>query len=394
MESSENNLNLSAKNRNKVNKNNAIPKRWLITGGCGFIGVNLIERLLRDDPGAAIRVLDNLSAGSREDLARVCRFKEVPPSAAASAVAAASATPAASAVASASAAASAGACSFPAAGSSPGFSPGGVELMVGDIRNPAATECACRGVDTIVHLAANAGVASSMENPRYDCEVNVLGTFNLLEAARLNKVPRFVFASSGAPLGEQEPPIHEEKVPRPVSPYGAGKLAGEAYCSAYCRAYGIKTIALRFGNVYGPRSKHKSSVVAKFIRRALAGEPLEIYGDGNQTRDFVYIRDLVEAIVLAAKSNLGGEIFQIATYRETTVQELTDQLVALLQHFLPDLRVTVAHGQKRPGDVVRNYSDITKARRLLGFEPRYDLEKGLKETISWYLNLQINHPEN
>jgi len=323
-------------------------KRWLITGGCGFIGINLIERILRDEPGAAIRVLDNLSVGEREDLAQVCQFQEVPLSAM-------------------------------------DVHAGGVELVIGDVRDAVAMEDVCRGADIIVHLAANAGVAQSMENPRFDCEANVIGTFNMLEAARLNKVSNFIFASSGAPLGEQEPPIHEEKVPRPVSPYGAGKLAGEAYCSAYYHAYGIKTVILRFGNVYGPRSKHKSSVVAKFIKNALNGELLEVYGDGNQTRDFIYIKDLVEAIILAARSNLGGEVFQIATYRETTVKELTGQLVTLLKQAVPNLEVNVYYGEKRPGDVIRNYSDISKARRLLGFEPRYDLERGLKETIAWYL---------
>lgn len=266
--------------------------------------------------------------------------------------------------------------------------PGGVELIVGDIRDVVVTNCACRGVDIVVHLAANTGVASSVKDPRLDCEINVLGTLNLLEAARQNGVSTFVFASSGAPLGEQEPPVHEEKVPRPVSPYGAGKLAGEAYCSAYYRTYGIKTIILRFGNVYGPRSNHKSSVVAKFIKQAIAGEPLEIYGDGNQTRDFIYIDDLVEAIILAAKSNLGGEIFQIATYRETTINELTESLVKLFKEMLPGSQINILYGQKRLGDVRRNYSDITKSRRLLGFEPRFDLEKGLRETIAWFLNLK------
>ena len=139
----------------------------------------------------------------------------------------------------------------------------------------------------------------SVENPRLDMECNVIGTLNMLEGARMHKVKRFIFASSGAPIGECEPPIHEEMAPHPVSPYGASKLAGEGYCSAYFRTFDVETIALRFGNVYGPGSGHKNSVVAKFIRQAMQGETLEIYGDGKQTRDFIYIDDLIQAICLA-----------------------------------------------------------------------------------------------
>ena len=132
---------------------------------------------------------------------------------------------------------------------------------------------------------------------------------------------RFVFASSGAPVGEVKLPIHEELAPHPVSPYGASKLAGEGYCSAYYRTYGLETVALRFGNVYGPGSTHKGSVVAKFIRQALAGETLEIYGDGTQTRDFIYVDDLIKAIWQASRvPNIGGEESQIATNRETTLE--------------------------------------------------------------------------
>ncbi|MBO8132160.1 MAG: GDP-mannose 4,6-dehydratase [Candidatus Marinimicrobia bacterium] len=325
-------------------------RSWLITGGCGFIGTNLIAALLEENPLTKIRVLDNLSVGQKDDLAKVCNdFLETPVDAISS-------------------------------------NPRGVELVIGDVREADFVSKTCKGIDIIVHLAANSGVASSVENPRLDCEVNVIGTLNLLEAARHNNVQKFIFASSGAPLGEQEPPIHEQKVPRPVSPYGASKLAGEGYCSAYYRTFGLSTIALRFGNVYGPRSKHKSSVVAKFIQQALRGEVLEIYGDGQQTRDFIYIKDLVKAIRLAADSDVGGEVFQIATYRETTVNELTEQLTALLRKKLPQLDIRVNYGSERLGDVKRNYSDISKARKILGFQPQYDLRKGLEETIDWFLS--------
>ncbi|MFA5371212.1 MAG: NAD-dependent epimerase/dehydratase family protein, partial [Sideroxydans sp.] len=191
--------------------------------------------------------------------------------------------------------------------------------------------------------------------------------------------------SSGAPAGEVEPPIHEELPPHPVSPYGASKLAGEGYCSAYKRTFGIDTVMLRFGNVYGPGSVHKSSVVAKFVRRALAGEALEIYGDGTQTRDFIYIDDLIDAVLLAATvQGIGGEAFQIATSRETTVGEMAEKLVTSLKVVgVPDVRLVNA--EIRLGDVKRNFSDTTKAKHRLGWQAKIELDEGLHKTVSYFL---------
>ena len=190
----------------------------LVTGGCGFIGVNLIYQLLCTASNR-VRVIDNLSVGKREDMERVGEFIELMESEIED---------------------------FPAHK---------LELVVGDIRDEDLAVKACRGMDAVVHLAANTGVIPSIEDPRGDCTTNVLGTLNCLEAARKNGVKRFVFASSGAPLGEQEPPIHEGMVPRPISPYGASKLCGKAYCSAFHGSFGVETVALRFGNVYGPYSQ-------------------------------------------------------------------------------------------------------------------------------------------
>ena len=267
--------------------------RWLVTGGLGFIGRNLIDDLVKEG-GHFVRIVDNLKVGSREDLANVCSFTEV----------------------------DATDIAIHENGAH------GVELIVGDIMDANLALKVCKGFDVIVHLAANTGVAPSVQNPRMDCETNVLGTLNYLEAARHCGVSRFVFASSGAPAGEVEPPIHEEMPAHPVSPYGASKLAGEGYCSAYFRTFGVETVCLRFGNVYGPLSGKKDSVVAKFIKQALAGEVLEIYGDGRQTRDFIYVKDLIGAILSAAtKPGIGGEIFQIATSKETTVSEMLEILL-------------------------------------------------------------------
>jgi UDP-glucose 4-epimerase len=344
-------------------------KNWLITGGCGFIGTALISKILEEYPDDKVRVLDNLSVGTRQDLEAVVRGRNTEdrgPKAEDGG-------------------------RWPEDWRVDGLSSvvchpsSGVRLIVGDIRDGEVAKEVCRGADVIVHLAANTGVIPSIEDPMADCMANVIGTVNFLEAARKNGVKRFVFASSGAPLGEQEPPIHEEMVARPVSPYGASKLCGEAYCSAYYHSFGLETVALRFGNVYGPRSTHKGSVVAKFIKNILAGKPLTIYGDGQQTRDFIYIEDLVNAILLALeRPNVGGEVFQIATHREHTVGEVAEVLNRLAQKHL-GRKSKIVYEKERKGEVRRNYSDISKARRMLGFEPKWELEAGLEATFNWFL---------
>lgn len=295
------------------------------------------------NPDTSIRILDNLSVGSKKDLLEVISSVE----------------------------------------KALETTPSNIELVEGDIRDVDTCVKSCDNVDVIIHLAANTGVAPSVENPRSDMESNVIGIFNMLEAARKCLISKFIFASSGAPLGEVTPPIHEGLAPRPVSPYGASKLAGEAYCSAYYRTFGIKTITLRFGNVYGPLSKHKNSIVAKFFKAAFDGETLEIYGDGSQTRDFIYIDDLIQAIMLSISSDIGGEVFQIATHRETTVNEITAKIASILDKEA-GINVHVKHGEPRLGDVRRNYSDISKAREMLGFEPLFDIDSGLERTFHYY----------
>jgi UDP-glucose 4-epimerase len=323
---------------------------WLVTGGCGFLGTSLIRSLM-DEGGHGVRVVDNLTVGDRDDLAVAADFVEGDPEA-----------------------------------PGPMDSDGPVELLVGDITDEDLALRAAQGADVIVHLAANTGVMPSVEDPRADCRANVFGTLNYLEAARHNGVGRFVFASSGGTvIGEVEPPIHEEMAPHPVAPYGASKLAGEGYCSAYFQTFDIGTVALRFGNVYGPLSGHKNSVVARFIKRATSGEALEIYGDGTQTRDFIYIGDLIRAIRLSATTEgVGGETFQIATNAETTVREIADRLIpALAEAGIED--VEVRHTDARRGEVRRNFADTSKAKRLLGWQAEMDLDEGLRRTVAWFM---------
>jgi len=299
---------------------------YLVTGGCGFIGVNLVVQLVRR--GHSVRVLDNLSTGNREDLDQ-----------------------------------------------------SQVELHVGDIRDSSAVSKACQGVDTVVHLAAHTRVVDSVSNPDLNFEINAVGTMNVLQACRATGVKKFIFASTGgAILGEQEPPVHEGMVPRPVSPYGASKLAGEAYCSAFYGSYGLNTVMLRFSNVYGPFSYHKGSVVAQFFRDLMQKRPLVVYGDGQQTRDFVYVDDLVSAILLADAANTPSEVFQIASGRETSIRTLLETM----QKVLPEMTFEVRYEPARVGEIRRNYANIDKARRMIGFDPKTSLEEGLANTWRWF----------
>jgi UDP-glucose 4-epimerase len=319
---------------------------WVITGGCGFIGLSLISKLIKDKSNF-IRIVDNLTTGTKKDLSAIFDFSET------------------------------------TINNISGFK--NVELIVGDILDESLAVKVTKNADVIIHLAANTGVGPSVENPRADLMANVVGTFNYLEAARINSVRKFVFASSGAPAGEVEPPIHEELAPHPVSPYGASKLAGEGYCSAYYKSFNLETVILRFGNVYGPGSLHKSSIVAKFIRQAINKETIEIYGDGSQTRDFIYIDDLINALSLAViTDNIGGETFQIASNQETTVGEITNMLVHVLQdNGIFDINVT--NGEVRLGDVKRNYSDTSKAKNRLGWQPVMGQKEGLEMTVRSFL---------
>jgi UDP-glucose 4-epimerase len=298
--------------------------RVLVTGGAGFVGVNLAPVLA--DLGLATRCFDDFTTGRRAD---------------------------------------AEAASYD-------------EIVEGDVRDLRALTEATHGCTQVVHLAAQAGVPTSVADPLADCDLNVRGTLHALLAARDAEVQGFVFASSSAPLGEITPPAHEGVVPRPTSPYGASKLAGEAYCSAFAGSYGVPTVALRFSNVYGPFSYHKGSVVAAFCKRALAGEPLVVHGDGSQTRDFVFVEDLCLGIAAAVTRGGRGLVAHLGSGTETTVLELAQQVGDRVGG------VSIEHRPTRAGDVVRSFSDISLARQVLGYAPRVSLGEGLDRTVAWF----------
>jgi UDP-glucose 4-epimerase len=299
--------------------------RVLVTGGAGFIGANLLRQL---DSSHDVRVLDNLVRGSR-DLLPADRD---------------------------------------------------IDVVVGDIRDPEAVKRAMAGMDLVIHLAAFGSVVESVSDPVENFEINVRGTFEMLRGAADAGVERFVFASTGgAIMGDQEPPIDERSLPWPISPYGASKLCGEAYMHAFAGSLGIRPVALRFANVYGPYSAHKKGVITRFIRAALAGGTFEIFGDGQASRDFLHVDDLCRGILAAADSELSDAVLHLASEKETTINELARLILDLVGS-----DVEIVHHPKRPGEVERNFARADRAREVLGWEPRLSLREGMAGTIEWF----------
>jgi UDP-glucose 4-epimerase len=245
---------------------------------------------------------------------------------------------------------------------------------------------AMEGCTYVVSLAAQAGVLPSLEDPYYDMDLNVKGVINILSSAVDLGVKKVVHASSNALLGEGKLPLNEERVPQPLSPYGASKLAGEGYLSAWAASYGLNTIALRFSSVYGPKSTHKGSAIAKFIKQIMDSEQVEIWGDGSQTRDLVYIKDIANAIYLSMITNLPNkyEVIHIGTGEEICIEEVFN---LIYQKFLDrgyEPKVAI-HIDWKPGEIRKNWSSIDKARKILGFEPLDSFEVNIEKTIEWFI---------
>jgi UDP-glucose 4-epimerase len=260
--------------------------------------------------------------------------------------------------------------------------PPDVELLEGDIRDPAAVAEAMAGATAVVHLAAAGSVVESVASPWENFEVNVRGTLTVLDGARHAGVERIVLASTGGALmGNAPGPVDEESVPRPLSPYGASKAAAEAYASAYAGSYGLRTISLRFANLYGPFSGHKKGVVTAFFRALDAGRPLVVHGDGRASRDFMHVADICAAIELALEADVpGGTSLHLATGVETSIDELAD----LCREVAGRPGHPVEHRDRRVGEVERNVGSYRRAEQLLGFRPAVALRDGLADTWSWY----------
>jgi len=310
----------------------------LVTGGAGFIGTNFLAHLAnRSD--VKVRVLDNESLGKREHIASyTCEFIE------------------------------------------------------GDIRSIDDVSSALEGVDMVVHLAADTRVMDSIEDPTKNFEHNVLGSFNLLKTMKEKGIDRLVCASTGgAIIGDVPPPVHENMVPRPASPYGASKLALEGYCSAFSQSYGMSCLALRFSNVYGPHSYHKGSAVAAFMRKILRGETITVYGDGNQTRDFVYSTDIAAAITMALENSSVSGVLQLGTGVETSVNQL---LEILRETVGPRYAFDVDYQPARAGEILYSCCDISKAKAEMEYNPIVDLQEGVAQTWRWFLEQDRNKPES
>jgi nucleoside-diphosphate-sugar epimerase len=302
----------------------------LITGGCGFIGSHLAEALVAE--GVDVRVLDNFSSGKPENLK--------------------------------------------------GFG-SGIEVIRGDIRDPVALRDAVKGVDHIFHEAALVSVSVSVEQPAENDAINIRGTLNVLQAAREANVKRVVLASSAAVYGNNpELPKRETMLPEPESPYALGKLAGEYYLKLFSRLYGVETVSLRYFNVFGPRQDGKSmysGVISRFADDIRQGRAPTIFGDGGQTRDFVYVKDIVQANLLAMRTPSAGkgEIFNVATGRQISLLQLWETLKKITGSTLaPQFR------DARAGDIRHSLADISKIQTSLGYEPEFSLEDGLRALLN------------
>ena len=304
---------------------------WLVTGGAGFIGSNLARALLQE--GRRVRVLDNFLTGFRINLADVLAD---------------------------------------------------IEFIECDIRGADACQAACRSVEVVFHQAALPSVPRSMENPRASFENNVLGTFNILMAARDQGVRRVVLAASSSAYGDTEELPKRETMPlRPLSPYAADKAAGELYAAMFSRAFGLQTVSLRYFNVFGPHqdpTNQYAGVIAAFAAAMLRGRRPTIFGDGTQSRDFTFVQNVVHANLLAAAApEVRGEVVNIGCGEAINL----NQMVAVFNEIL-GTGLKPIYAPPRPGDVKHSLADISAAARLIGYQPQVRFADGLRRTIEWY----------
>jgi len=309
---------------------------YLVTGGAGFIGSNLVEALIGQ--GHAVRVIDNFSSGKRENLDS---FMDE------------------------------------------------IDLLEGDLTELDNVRQAVKDVEVVLHHGAVPSVPKSVEDPIGANEAGVTATLNVLVAARDAGVRRVVFASSSAIYGDQDPDVAkvETMFPMPISPYGVSKLAAEAYCQVFHHVYGLETVSLRYFNVFGPRQDPESmyaAVIPRFITSMLAETPPTIFGNGEQTRDFTYVGNVIEGNILAATApaeKVSGQVLNLAAGGQTSLNELA----GLLKRFI-ECDVDAVHTDPRPGDIKHSRADIGKAKALLNYTPRYSFDEGLRLTVEWYSN--------
>jgi UDP-glucose 4-epimerase len=311
----------------------------LVTGGAGFIGSHLVEHLVRQ--GAKVRVMDNFSTGKRENLVGFLNC---------------------------------------------------IDFIEADIADPHACARACKDMEVVFHQAALPSVPKSVADPITTHRTNVQGTLNLLMAAREAGIRRFIYAASSSAYGETVTlPKTESLLPQPLSPYAVQKLTGEHYCQAFAVCYGLQTLSFRYFNVFGPRQDPASQYAAAipaFITSMLNDRPPTIYGDGEQTRDFTYVENVVNANLLAAAaSDARGQVINIAAGHRVTVNEIVSEINKLLNKNIKPL-----HDPPRPGDIKHSWADITLASRVIGYRPTVSLAEGLRRTVEWYRGLSARPP--
>jgi UDP-glucose 4-epimerase len=304
--------------------------RVLVTGGGGFIGSNLVRALL--ERGDDVRILDNFATGNRANLAGL-----------------------------------------------------DVEVVEGELRSYERVHNAVRGVETVYHLGALGSVPRSVQDPLTSSAVNIEGTLNVLLAARDEGIRRVVFSSSSSIYGvSNELPLKESMPPDPISPYGVAKLAAERYCISFSRVYDLEAVVLRYFNVFGPRQDPLSqyaAVVPLFINAIASGEPVTIFGDGEQSRDFTFVGNVVEATAAAGEApEANGRIMNVAAESPASVNALADTIGGILGK-----PVEKRYDAPRTGDILNSYADISEARKLLGFEPKIGLEEGLRITVEHFV---------
>lgn len=308
--------------------------RMLVTGGAGFIGSNLAEELIAQ--GASVCILDNLVTGFRENLEEI---------------------------------------------------KGDLDFVEGDLNDPAALKKALEGVEVVFHQAALPSVPRSVTNPQETHQACVNGTFALLNAAKDSGVRRLIYAASSSAYGDQPVlPKVETMSPQPLSPYAGAKLMGEYYCRIFAHVYGLETLCLRYFNVFGPRQNpgsQYSGVISRFIHALMTGETPVIYGDGEHSRDFTYIANVINANIKAAQTSQGiGEVMNVANGERVTLNQLLETIKKITGK--PD--VTADYQPSRKGDVKDSQADNTRAVEWLGYEKLVDLEEGLIKTIDWWKN--------
>ncbi|MDH5266440.1 MAG: SDR family oxidoreductase [Candidatus Bathyarchaeota archaeon] len=312
-------------------------QRILVTGGAGFIGSHLVDRLLNE--GFEVSVIDNLDTGRLENIVHHQGREEF-------------------------------------------------HFVKGDIRDFNLVKETIKDVDVVFHEAALASVTLSVENPILTNDINVTGTLTLLKASSDLHIKRFIYASSAAVYGDTPSPQKRENMNlNPTSPYGVSKLAAENYVKIFHKLYGLETVSLRYFNVYGPRQRFDiqcayGGAITIFTNRLLKNMPPIIYGDGEQTRDFVYIQDVVEANMLALNSKkAAGEVFNIGTGTNISV----NQVVEILKEIMNKKNLKNVHADPRPTDIRHGYADISKAKKILGYDPKFSIEEGLTKLVKWYV---------